>query len=487
MNKSQKQLTWIMVGLIAFNMVWGLGNVVNNYAQQGISVIVSWILILAIYFVPYALIVGQLGSAFKESGSGVSDWVEHTSGKRIAYFAAWTYWVVHIPYLAQKPQGVLIPLGWALQGNGRFLDGLSMPVIVLLSLVIFAAFLYLSTKGLTTLKVIGGLAGSAMFIMSLLFILLAVGAPMIKADLQLATPHMDQLSTYLPKFDFKYFTTISLLVFAVGGAEKISPYVNQTRNPAKEFPKGMIALAVMVGICAVLGSYAMGMLFDSQNIPQDLMRNGAYLAFQKLGNYYGLGNLLMIIYALTNMVGQIAALAFSIDAPLQILLSNADAQFIPAWLRKRNQKGVLVNGYILTGILVSFLIILPIFGIQEIDGLVKWMTNLNSIVMPMRYLWVFFAYMLLNKAWKKYQNVEYKFIKNPKLGFLVGAWCFIFTAFACIMGMVPKEDYAANPAAWHFSLLTNILTPIILVALGAILPLLAKRDRKEKVAEQVKE
>lgn len=114
MKKDQNQLTWLMVSLIAFNMVWGLGNVVNNYSQQGISVIVSWILILAIYFIPYALIVGQLGSTFKESGGGVSDWVEKTSTKRLAYFAAWTYWVVHIPYLAQKPQGVLIPLGWAI-------------------------------------------------------------------------------------------------------------------------------------------------------------------------------------------------------------------------------------------------------------------------------------------------------------------------------------------------------------------------------------
>ena len=483
MKKDQNQLTWLMVSLIAFNMVWGLGNVVNNYSQQGISVVVSWILILAIYFIPYALIVGQLGSTFKESGGGVSAWVEKTSTKRLAYFAAWTYWVVHSPYLAQKPQGVLIPLGWAIQGNGDFLSSLDFHWIVILSLLIFGAFLYLSTKGLSTLKVIGGLAGSAMLIMSFLFVLLAVGAPFIKPDMQFATANMDKLSTYIPNFDFSYFTTISLLVFAVGGAEKISPYVNQTRNPAKEFPKGMIIMAIMVGASAILGSLAMGMLFDGSNIPEDLMRNGAYQAFQMLGNYWGVGNVLVVIYALTNMVGQIAALAFSIDAPLQILLNNADEEFVPSWLRKRTSKGVLINGYILTGILVSFLIILPIFGIKEIDGLVKWMTNLNSIVMPMRYLWVFVAYMLLNKAWKKYKDAEYKFTKNPKVGFAIGAWCFLFTAFACILGIVPKVDYAADPAGWRFSLMTNILTPIILISLGVILPILAKREKRQSLKQ----
>lgn len=475
---NQKQIRWFTVGLIAFNMVWGLGNVVNNYSQQGISVVTSWLLILALYFIPYALIVGQLGSTFKDSRGGVSSWVENTSTKRLAYYAAWTYWVVHIPYLAQKPQAILIALGWALKGDGTMVSAMPVNLVALASLVIFLLFLYLSTKGLSTLKVIGGLAGTAMFVMSILFILLAVGAPAIQSSMEIATPNMTSIRTYIPKFDFSYFTTISMLVFAVGGAEKISPYVNQMKNPSKEFPKGMFLLAGMVAVSAVLGSIAMGMLFASDNIPADLMTNGAYSAFQKLGAYYGVGNLLMVVYALTNMIGQISALAFSIDAPLQILLADADPMYVPEWLRQRTAKGTLKNGYLLTGILVSLIILLPLIGIGNMDALVKWMTNLNSVVMPMRYLWVFFAYMMLNKAWKKYDS-EYKFVKNPKIGFMAGAWCFFFTAFACILGMVPKLDFAADPKAWWFQLITNILTPIVLILIGMILPAIARRDKKK--------
>lgn len=478
---NQKQLRWFTVGLIAFNMVWGLGNVVNNYAQQGISVVTSWLLILALYFIPYALIVGQLGSTFKESRGGVSSWVESTSTKRLAYYAAWTYWVVHIPYLAQKPQAILIALGWAVKADGSMVSGMPVKLVAIISLVIFLLFLYLSTKGLSTLKVIGGLAGTAMFVMSILFILLAVGAPAVNAGMQFATPDLGSLKTYIPKFDFSYFTTISMLVFAVGGAEKISPYVNQTKNPAKEFPKGMFLLAGMVGVSAVLGSIAMGMLFASNNIPKDLMTNGAYSAFQQLGQYYGVGNLLMIIYALTNTIGQISALAFSIDAPLQILLADADPLFVPAWLRKKTAKGTLVNGYFLTGILVSIIIILPVFGIQNMDELVKWLTNLNSVVMPLRYLWVFFAYMMLNRAYQNYHS-EYKFMKNPKLGFIAGSWCFLFTAFACVMGMVPKLVYSDDPRAWWFQLISNIATPIVLILLGMILPAIARRDKGQPLS-----
>ena len=97
---------------------------------------------------------------------------------------------------------------------------MSVQMVAVISLIIFLAFLYLSTKGLSTLKVIGGLAGTAMFVMSILFILLAVTAPFINPTMEFATPHMNQVKTYIPTFDFSYFTTVSMLVFAVGGAEK---------------------------------------------------------------------------------------------------------------------------------------------------------------------------------------------------------------------------------------------------------------------------
>ena len=293
----------------------------------------------------------------------------------------------------------------------------------------------------------------------------------------MATPDMGDVKTYIPDFNLNYFATISMLVFAVGGAEKISPYVNSIDRPTKNFPKAMIFMATMIGLSAVLGSVAMGMLFDSNNIPDDLMANGAYSAFQILGRHLGVGNLLMIIYGLAQTAVQSSALAFSIDAPLKILLSDADPEYVPQWLRKKNQKGTLVNGYLLTGILVSIIIILPIFGIKSMSILVQWLTNLNSIVMPMRYIWVFFAYMMLNAQYKKFHS-EYKFIKNPKLGFIVGFWCFAFTILACILGMLPKVDYAVDPQSWIFQLISNIVTPIVLILLGMILPMIAKREQQ---------
>lgn len=481
MTNQNRNLTWNNIALMGFVIVWGFGNVVNNFANQGLTVVFSWIFMIALYFVPYALMVGELGSAFKDSQGGVSSWIKETTTPMLAFLAGWTYWVVHIPYLAQKPQSLLIAFSWALSPSGEYatlLKQLNPIILQSIVLAIFLVFLYVATKGLKILKVVGNIAGTSMFVMSLLYIVLGLAAPAITGEV--ATPDIT-VSSFVPKFDFAYLTTLSMLVFAVGGAEKISPYVNNTKEPSKNFPKGMLALAGMVAVCALLGSVAMGMMFNANAIPEDLKMNGQYYAFQLLGEHYGLGNIFVIIYGLANAAAQLSALVFSIDAPLRVLLGEADERFIPKALTKTNKNGVLVNGYIMTAILVSTLIIVPALGIGNTNELFNWLLQLNSVVMPMRYLWVFVAYMGLKKAANKF-STEYKFIKNPKIGFLMGLWCFAFTTFACVMGMFPTNVDAFS-GEWIFRVALNVMTPIILMGLGLILPMIAKKtNNKEKIS-----
>ena len=462
-EKKNKEILWYTLAFMAFSTVWGFGNVINGFSEyNGLKAIVSWVLIFTIYFVPYALMVGELGSAFKTSGGGVSSWIHETIGPRIAYYAGWTYWVVHMPYISQKPSGFMISASWAIFQDKR-ISSMNTALLQLSCLVVFLIALYIASKGLNPLKKIATFAGTSMFVMSILFIILMLAAPAI-TDANLNAIDWS-FKTFMPTFDVKFFTSLSILVFAVGGCEKISPYVNQVKDPETGFSKGMIALAIMVAVCAILGTISLGMMFDSNNVPKDLMTNGAYYAFQKLGEYYHIGNTFVIIYAITNLIGQFAVLIISIDAPLRMLLNSADKEFIPEKLFVKNKYGAYINGHKLILVIVSILIILPAFGIGSVDELVKWLVKLNAICMPLRYLWVFVAYIALKKAGEKF-NPEYKFVKNRTLGIIIGAWCFVFTAFACIGGI-----YSEDP----FQLTLNIVTPFVLIGLGLILPYIAKK------------
>lgn len=171
LGDGNKLLSWKALGLMTFTSVWGFGNIVNGYANQGLKAVVSWILMFTLYFIPYVLMVGEMGSTFKDSKGGVSSWIRSTTGAKLAYFAGWTYWIVHMPYLAQKPQNILIAFGWAVLGNGTLAKMMSPIVLQSIAVIIFFFFLWYASKGVTALKRIGALAGSFMFVMSILYIL----------------------------------------------------------------------------------------------------------------------------------------------------------------------------------------------------------------------------------------------------------------------------------------------------------------------------
>ena len=470
----QKKINWKLLAFMAFSTVWGFGNVVNGFVWfNGIQVIFSWIFMFALYFVPYALMVGELGSAFKNAGGGVSSWIRETMGTKIAYYAGWTYWACHITYIASKPSGGLKALSWVIFRSAELYDRLPSIYIQLITFALLLIFCYVASRGLNPLKKMATLAGSSMFVMSLLYIVMMFAAPAINPKADYVSLDFS-LKNLIPNFRLEYFTSLSILVFAVGGCEKISPYVNKVENPSKGFPKGMIALAIMVVVCAMLGTIAMGMMFDptvinaSEESFNSYAANGAYWAFQRLGEYYGIGDTLLVIYALCNMIGQFAVLIMSIDAPLRMLLDNEDTkQFIPKKLLKQNDVGAYTNGIIMVAILSGSIILAQSF-VPGAAAVLKQLTKLNSVCMPLRYLWVFAAYIALRKAGDKF-HPEYRFVKNDAVALAFGAWCFLITAASCLLGMHSKDT---------FTMALNIITPLVLSILGIIMPLLAKNEKQ---------
>ena len=469
-----KHIKWSTLAFMAFSTVWGFGNVLNGFIYfNGIQVIFSWILMFALYFIPYALMVGELGSAFKESGGGVSSWIHSTTGPKLAYYAGWTYWACHITYIASKSSGGLKALSWAVFRNGETYDSFPTLAVQLATLAVLLFFCWVASRGLNPLKKLAMLAGTSMFVMSILYILMMFAAPAINPQGGYLT--MDfSLKTLIPRIDVKYLTSLSILVFAVGGCEKISPYVNKVENPSKGFPRAMISLAIMVVVCAILGTIAMGMMFDPAVINESTESfnsynsNGSYWAFQKLGNYYHLGDTLLIIYAVCNAIGQLSTLVISIDAPLRMLLDNESSRaFIPSGLLKKNDAGAYVNGIKMVAILSGSIILIQSV-VPGAAAVLKQLTKLNSVCMPLRYLWVFFAYLAMVKAGERFPR-EYRFVKNRSVALFFGAWCFLVTAASCILGM-----YDPDP----FTFALNVITPLVLTALGIILPLIAKRESR---------
>ena len=110
-------------------------------------------------------------------------------------------------------------MGWAIFQNDQLTTMISPMMLQLISLGIFMFFMWYAAQGVSALKRIGSIAGSFMFIMSILYVLLVLAAPYITE----AKTFSYSLSwdTFMPNFNFEYMTTLSILVFAVGGCERI--------------------------------------------------------------------------------------------------------------------------------------------------------------------------------------------------------------------------------------------------------------------------
>ena len=409
--------------------------------------------------------------SWSESGGGVSSWILKTTGPKLAYYAGWTYWACHITYIASKSSGGLKALSWAVFRNAETYDTFPTIGVQLVTFAVLLLFCWVASRGLNPLKKLATIAGTSMFVMSILYIVMIFAARAINPGADYVTLDLS-MKSLIPEFNVKYFTSLSILVFAVGGCEKISPYVNKVKDPSKGFPKAMITLAIMVVVCAILGTIAMGMMFDpavingSEESFNSYVSNGSYWAFQKLGQYYGIGDTLLVVYAICNAIGQLSTLVISIDAPLRMLLDNEDAQkFIPSTLLKKNDTGAYVNGIKMVAILSGSIILIQSF-VPGAAAVLKQLTKLNSVCMPMRYLWVFTAYIALRKAGSKF-NPEYRFVKNDTLALAAGGWCFFVTAACCLLGVYDTD---------LFTMCLNIITPCVLTALGIILPMIKKRE-----------
>ena len=158
----KKKITWQALAFMAFSTVWGFGNVVNGYVYfDGTKIIFSWVLMFLLYFIPYALMVGELGATFKDSEGGVSSWVNETMGVKWAYYAGWTYWACHVVYISSKGTGGLRAMSWGIAGNTQWYDSLPTVTTQFATLIIFLFFCWVTSRGVPVLKTLATITGTS--------------------------------------------------------------------------------------------------------------------------------------------------------------------------------------------------------------------------------------------------------------------------------------------------------------------------------------
>ena len=476
-NSNKKYISWPILTLMAFCTVIGLDDIMYNFQNQGMPVVTSWVIMCLFYVIPYSLMVGQLGSVFNSEGGGLSSWVRGTNGEFLGYFTAWTYWAASIPYAVDSANEIIVDIGWALTGSEKFQSQISNTKFALMTFAMFIIFIIIEHYFSHSMEVLSTIGGGLMLIMTLMFVFLAfVG--LAKSGGHMATQPFTW-RTLIPKFDMHYWTTIAMLIYALNGCELVAPYVTKMKKPKSDFPKAMVALAIMTIFLTVFGSFALGIYFNSYHIPNDLKMNGAYYVFDMVGHQYGMGKTLLYVWAWTSVFYNAALLAVLLDAMTRMLISDTGDKYMPKFLQKKDKNGLPINGYVLTVSLSAFIMLLGIF-LPDMNDIFNWLLNLNGIISPGVTCWIFFSFMQIRKNSAKFTS-DYVFIKNDKMAYLAGLFLLIVTAAATILGIAP-QDIKKFSGYWWYELIINIIAIIVLIGLGVILPSIRRREEEYGIA-----
>lgn len=264
-----------------------------------------------------------------------------------------------------------------------------------------------------------------MVVFALLFIIFTFIAPAFNVDAANVKDYAinANLENFIP-LDLGFLGSLSILIFACAGVEQCGPYIPRMKNPAKEFPKGIATTVFFIIAINILGVLAMCIMFgpNGEEMGADFITNGQFLAFQKLGYYFGLGNLLMYVFAVLRFISEVALTMIIIDAPIRMLVESSDSTFFPKKSLRQNKYGTYPVWLIIEGIVVSLIFLLPIFGIDNVDALIRWTLEINSICAPLINICAFLAYMFMKAGFKQVKQTSdcFVFIKNKKLGFCVG-------------------------------------------------------------------
>ncbi|ARW20318.1 Inner membrane transporter [Pediococcus pentosaceus] len=457
-----------------FVTVIGFDDLIYNFHNQGLAIVSTWILMILLFVWPYEMMVGQLGGTFNEDGGGLASWIRSTNGDLAGYIVAFFYWIAGLPYVVDVANSVVVSISWLVKGNGDLQKYMPTIMFAIFTAVVFLVFIwfqhFFKNRSLEILSTIGG---GAMFVMTILFVIMTVVALM--HGRHIATQPFN-LKAFIPKIDGHFLSTFGLLIFAINGAELAAPYVKEMKDGKRDFPKAMMMLLLMTVFLTVFGSFSLAVFFNAHHLPYDLKMNGSYYAFQALGDEFGIGNTFMYIFAVSQAVYMFAQLAVILDASTRIFLSDVAMKYLPKSLGKLNSDGLPINGYWLTTGIVSLVLFLSNW-LPSINDMFNWLLNINGIVSPFVTSFVFFAFMRIRQNSKDFPS-QYVFIKNDIVAWLVGAWCFVITIVFSFLGIRPT-DATPGTNLYDKELALNIIIPIIFIALSALLPFMAWVERNE--------
>lgn len=427
----KNKLSLIALILMIFTSVFGFTNMPRSFYLMGYGAIIWFIISALVFFIPYAFMISEYGAAFKNEKGGIYSWMERSINSKYAFIGTFMWYASYIIWMVNVSSSIWIPFSttlfgtdttqsWRLNLGAIHLNSVQFVGILGVLWILFVTFV--ASRGLDKISKFTSVGGTAV---ALLNVVLIVGAIVVLIGNKghFAQPINAGSIIHSPNPLYQSpMGILSFLVFALfsyGGIEVVGGLVDDTENPLKNFPKGIIVSSIIIAIGYAIGIFLCGAFTNWKAVLSNEkvnMANVAYILMQNLGVQLGLvfgmskasafilGAWLARIVGLSMFLSLTGAFFTLIYSPLKQIIEGTPDDFWPGKIGEI-QDGMPKHAMHVQALIVIIIILLISFGGSGASAFFNKLILMTNVAMTIPYLFLSIAFV----SFKKKKDIEKPF------------------------------------------------------------------------------
>ena len=380
MSQHKKALGMVDMTLFTVSAILFLDTLASS-ATMGAAALTFWLVLSALFFLPFGLITSEMGTAYPEQG-GIYAWVRDAFGGRWGARASWGYWVntaVWIPAINILFAGIFAQL---------FMPDLSLgaQIAIAITLVWIAVGLNIVTLDIGKwVPDLGAVLKVSVFIVLIVAAFLYVGKHGMANPVGIAAMQPDWSGS------LKY---IPAIIYGMLGFELISASSEEMKNPARDVPRAVFTSGILIITLYTLATIAMLAAIPAGDI--DLVEGLVDTLRQLLGNSDA-GQVFVLV------LGTFALYTFFSNGVTWTLGCNRAAAEagtegeLPGMFAIESRRGTPVGAAVLMGIVATAVLILYGALAGSNEQLFWDLFAFSAVIFLLPYLGMMMAFLYLRK------------------------------------------------------------------------------------------
>jgi amino acid transporter len=396
--------------------------------KAGPAHVVLWLLAIALFFLPQALVVSYLNQRLPIEG-GLYEWARHAFGDAIGFLVALNLWMYVVLYVASIG---LLTTNYAAYALGMDAGALAAHRGILLatSIAVIGGLMLVAHLGLAVGKWVTNV-GSAL---TVLIVLLLAALPFVRPGGQAATGY-HPLRLVLPPLSLFSFSVFSKMSFgALCGFEYAAIFAGESRNPRRHLTRAIWIAAPLIALLYIFGTSAILAYVSPDNI--DVIGPIPQALRVALGGTR-LGEVIVPVAILFLLTNYLSSFSLNFAANTRLPMCAGWDHLLPQWFTRLHPRHrTPVNSILFLGgvTLVASIAVLVGVGAQEaFELLLIWAFTFYAIA----YLALFAIPVLAGKQ---------SSLRGPRWMKMLASFGFLMTLLFVVLSIFPIIPVASQSA-----------------------------------------